>query len=168
MVFIPAHTHLPVPVRSFNDVLSLKVGCPAGYFWDNYTCSVCPKGTFSTVAGERGCSDCSQFLTTNSTGSTQEGDCGTCMPDACQGHGKCYVEEANGYHAVACHCDYGYQGRFCEDSVKYIILASGVTIGILLLAFIAVVSTLKRRRMKVNMDLQVGAAHAQQLYGIRC
>ena len=132
-----------------DELLVLRPSCNPG-MWGSMAdtgCSDCPIGTYS----ENSCPEyqlCSNFFTTNQTGSRFYNNCNICY-GICSNGGSCVVTRPNvGYE---CSCPVLFTGPTCGNVGPALGLASGITGGLILLYLIV---RLVRYFRRVKEDAQ--------------
>ena len=131
------------------ELLVLRPSCNPG-MWGSMAdtgCSDCPIGTYSEHSSPE-YQFCSNFFTTNQTGSRSYDNCNICH-GICSNGGSCVVTKPNvGYE---CSCPVLFTGPTCGNVGPVLGLASGITGGLILLYLIV---RLVRYFRRVKEDAQ--------------
>ncbi|MEE1029430.1 MAG: hypothetical protein UIC65_00220, partial [Alphaproteobacteria bacterium] len=101
-------------------------GCNSGYYKDNNTCTICPKGSYCANSDKNACPD---KYTTAGTGATKQSDCFTTCDNMSVEYGIAHADKATVYAPAVCTYSRGESdtgnpcdiknGKCVETSCKY-------------------------------------------------
>lgn len=127
--------------QATNNVCSLDLACPPGFYSANFSlfpCAPCSVMTYSTVAGATECKLCPNCTMAAGLGSTSIHQCSMCADAGYCSHGSCSVDPDT--HQCVCHCPSLYLGQRCDRALLVIPVVLGP------LVFLAVVAIVGYRR----------------------